>query len=149
MPRGQPTPLDIRAEALAYSRLQSDESAAEEYGVSARSIKRWRAQVAEDAELARLVNKKRAEIGERWGERIGPVIEKAMAFVERGLSGEGMDPSDPQAVKAANGTAKIFAEIALAKEILSDDQHQDPRAAPNAGADGGEGIAGRIGGRRG
>jgi len=146
MPRGKPTPLDVRAEVLAYSRMQSDESAAEEYGVSARSVQRWRKEMAENQELASLVAKKRAEIAERWGDRIGPVIEKAMDFVRRGLSGDGMDPRDPQAVKAANGTAKIFAEIALARDILIDDKHEDAGSQKNAGANGGGSVAGRIGG---
>jgi len=55
MPQGQPTPTETRAEVLAYSRLTSDENAAEEYGVSVRSVRRWRKQQAKDKELASLV----------------------------------------------------------------------------------------------
>ena len=144
MARGKRTPTETRAEAIAYAKITTYEQSAEEYGVSERSIKRWKKQQAEDAELARLVTKKRAEIAEAWGSRIGPVIEKAIEFAERSLGQEGMDPQDPQALKAANGTAKIFAEIALARDILSDDQHENSRSASDAGENVGP-IVGQIG----
>lgn len=134
--------LDERAaKALATAAILGDVEAAKRHGCSTRSLRRWRARIEEDANLAAHVRSEKAAIEAEWSEQVPGALRKALAFMERAFSE--MSPSDPDALHAVAGAFKLLTEAETTRRVL------DVRLARAAGQTGTQPLKVVAGGRTG
>jgi hypothetical protein len=108
---------ELAATVLVDAIYRGDEAAAQAYGVSTRSIRRWRERLHTDPRLATFVQTKR-EVAERnWSDSLAGAIRAGVEFLQR--AARELDPANPEAVHAAAGALKILTEIAMTREVLS------------------------------
>lgn len=115
MPRGGFDP-ELAAAVLVEATLAGDKETAKKYGISPRSIERWRRRVEVDGKLAELVAVKKGAAERDWADNLPTAIRKAIDFL--GGSMTKLDPKDPEAVRAAAGAMKLLTETAMARRLL-------------------------------
>lgn len=104
------------AAVLVDAAYRGDEEAARLWGIAERSIRRYRARMDEDGELASLVQHKRALVERGWAETLPETIREAADFIRRAAR-QG-NAKDPNMVHAVAGGMKLVAEIHFARQML-------------------------------
>lgn len=107
---------DRAAAILVDAAYKGDEAAAQEWGVSVRSVERYRARLATDPKLAVTVAEKRALAERDWIDCFPATLGAGADFIERAAK-QG-DPKDPNMVHAVAGAMKLMAEIMFVKRML-------------------------------
>ena len=102
----------VLVEAVYYG----DRVASERWGISVRSINRYRHRLATDPELAELVRLKKEAFERDWIEEMPAAIRAGVRFLTNAFGAS--DPTDPDAIHAVAGAIKILAEVGLTKEII-------------------------------
>jgi hypothetical protein len=124
---------DEMAEILAYAQLQGLKSAGERYGISERTIGRWRKDLKEGRrpELSKLVDLQRAEAATLRKDRIGETLD--LMLVELQSRRTSMTPSE-----LIDAVEKV-GELRVTRDVFSPDgqsttkDQQDPRPDTGAG----------------
>ena len=112
----RPIDHDKAAAILVDAAYKGDEVAAAEWGVSERTVKRYRARMGDDPKLALAVREKRALVERDWAETLPETIREAADFIRRAAR-QG-NARDPNMVHAVAGGMKLVAEIHFAKQML-------------------------------
>lgn len=115
------------AQVLAEADLLGDQEVSRRYGISVRSIKRYRARAHNDPKLALYVSEKKTVLAQEWAAELGPAIREAIAFLHR--AAQKADPENPQAIHAVAGALKILADVAMTRKVL------DARLSDHGGAE--------------
>lgn len=127
----RPIDPDKAAAILVDAAYRGDEAAAELWGVSQRTVKRYRARIDTDDQLALAVQEKRQLVEQDWADTLPNTIRAAAEFIERAAK-QG-NPKDPNMVHAVAGGMKLVAEVYFVKQMLDarfkDGRHDgEPRA---------------------
>lgn len=93
-----------------------DQSAADRYSLTKRTVRGYRERLSTDKELSSLFQIKKDAFESGWAEEIPAAMRQGTRFIIRAAQ-EG-DASDPDMVHSIAGAMKILAEIGLTKEIL-------------------------------
>lgn len=112
-------PTRKKAAAVVDAAFTTDHEAAEQHGVSRRSIQRWRSQVDNDPALAEnvaTIYKQQIE-GRDWLEEATRTVQQAFSFLRR--AADELDPSDPDAVKAVSLAVQTLTEAKLTAEVIN------------------------------
>lgn len=110
------TETERAASALAATMLLDDKTAAAKFGVSVRSVQRWRALLDTDDELAALVAQKKEALERDWAEDLGDAITKSIGFLGRAAADA--DTKDPAVIHSVAGALKILTDVATARQVL-------------------------------
>lgn len=112
-------PTRKKAAAIVDAAFTTDQEAAEQHEVSRRSIQRWRADMEEDPELAENVAAlyKEEIQGRDWLEEATRTVQSAFSFLRR--ASNGLDPSDPDAVKAVSLAIQTLTEAKLTAQVIN------------------------------
>lgn len=112
----RPIDYDKAAAILVDAAYGGDEAAAAEWGVSERTVKRYRARMGDDPRLALTVREKRALVEQDWAAALPETIRAAAEFIQRAAK-QG-NPRDVNMVHAVAGGMKLVAEVHFAKQML-------------------------------
>jgi len=115
----KPYSTQKKAAAIVDAAFTTDEEAAEQHGVSRRSIVRWRQEMDQSPELAQSVTaiyKEEIE-GRDWLEEATRTVQSAFSFLRRAANE--LDPSDPDAVKAVSLAIQTLTEAKLTAEVIN------------------------------
>jgi hypothetical protein len=91
------------------------------YGVSERSLRRWRRALADgsDEGLAACVRTKKAAFDSRWADECAPALAAGIAFLKDAARSAGaLQKINPAFIAAIAGAVKIIAETKLTGEII-------------------------------
>lgn len=124
MPKPPPRSIDREraARILAEAALVGDQKAADNHGICAKTLRRWRERMATDEQMSANVLKNKRRLEADWADKLPAAIRGAIAFLER--ASQESDPSDPESVHSVTGALKILTDVAIAKQIV------DARLAP-------------------
>lgn len=104
------------ARALANAAFTNDTTAANDEGITIRTLQRYRKRLDADGTLSQLVAQKKAALEREWASKIAPALRSALDFLTR--AGQEADPRDPEAIHAIAGAFKLVNEGALAKAVI-------------------------------
>jgi hypothetical protein len=110
--------VELAARVLVAAMVKGDREVAQEYGVSRRSIQRWRSIITKDpeGELATSVAKKKEAVEGDWAAKIPTAIESCLDFIEKAAR-EG-DPKDPDLLRSVAGALKMVSEVQISKVLM-------------------------------
>jgi len=113
---------ELAASALLEAAYTTDEKACAKYGVSVRSLQRWRQQLAEgDPELAGFVATKKAAFDKAWAEELPAALRKGLQCLADCMDSVRNDPESlksPTVIHAVAGAMSICAEIYLTGKVI-------------------------------
>lgn len=107
---------ELSALVLAETEFAPDKIVSERYGVSERSIQRWRVQAAEDKQLADLVAIKRNVLAAECTVEAAKTLRAQYRFQRR--AARLADPKDPKVIRAIAGAQKVHQDGIAGKRIL-------------------------------
>lgn len=102
---------ELAATVLIEAAYTTDEKAAARYGISLRTIQRWRSKIQTDPILAGFVATKKRAFDEAWAEEIPVTLRKAMRFLNDAF--EKADARNPAIIESVVGAIKIIAEVQM------------------------------------
>ena len=109
--------LDRAATIIVEAAYYGDPDTAERWGISERTIQRYRARLDEDDELSSIVARKKTAFETEWANEIPAALRSALRFLMR--AGQEADPKDPEAIHAVAGAFKLMAEIGFTRDVLN------------------------------
>lgn len=107
---------DRVATILVESIYFGDVPTAKRWGLSTRTIERYRKRLNEDDKLSGFVALKKERFESNWAEEIPAAIRNGTRFLIKSF--QEADPKDADSIHAVAGAMKILAEIGLTKEII-------------------------------
>lgn len=121
---------DKAAAILVDAAYQGDEEAARLWGISERTVKNYRARLADDSRLTLIFREKRALVERDWADALPATIQAAADFIQRAAK-QG-NPRDPAMVHAVAGGMKLVSEVMFVKQML-DARFKDGRHTLESG----------------
>ncbi len=115
---------DLAAKAVLEATVAGDEATCEKYGISRRTLFRWRKALGRGKprapldNLAQSVTEKRVELEGDWAAEIPKALQAAVAFLLRSAEPGGADPKDPDAIHAVAGAMKMLSEVSATWKLL-------------------------------
>jgi len=116
----RPIKREIAARVVALATEIGDVEAAKHFGISARTVARYRAKLAEDTELSALVAEKTKEfaaVSEGWAEQacrfMSSAIDKLNTLVQQ---------AGPEQMRDVVGAIKIVGELEITRKVLGGEQ---------------------------
>lgn len=107
---------DRAARALIEAIHYGDDVAAQRFGVTKRSIRRWRAKSQIDQELSHKVRELKDLDNRDWAKRLVDGILAQIDYATR--AAQEANPKDPEAIHANTASLRALSEIAIVKDIL-------------------------------
>jgi hypothetical protein len=109
----------------------TDEKACAKYGISIRSLQRWRRQLADgDPELAGSVATKKAAFDAAWADELPAALRKGIQCLSECMDSLRADPktfTNPAMIHAVAGAMTICAEIYFTGKVI--DSRIDPETS--------------------
>jgi hypothetical protein len=109
------------ATVLVESVSTTDQAVCDKYGVSLRSLRRYRQMLAEDDELACFVHTKKKLFDEAWAEVVPAALRNSLEFLTDAAAKARNDPHtyrNPMLIEAYAGAAKLCADIYYTGKII-------------------------------
>lgn len=119
------------AEVVVTASVRGDHVACEQYGITTRTLRRYRERMDKDPDVSATVRVKKQAVTDQWSAELASAIKDAIGFIKRAC--EAADPTDPAALHSVNGSLKILSDVAQAERFL------DARLGPPATGDGASG----------
>lgn len=107
---------DFSAIVLVAAVYKGDKAAAQEYGVTPRSIYNWRKRLDEEKEFSEIFRLKSEAMEKEWASDVGVAIRASIDFLKR--AAQSGNAKDPEMIRSVAGGLKIMAEVAAMKEVL-------------------------------
>lgn len=124
----RPFEREVIAQILAETVFNGIEATSQKYGVSERTIRRWRNHLEADAELTKLVEAKKMVFRKRWADDAGIFIQQGFQYLRVAATSQ---ETSPEMVHAIAGAMKIASEIVAVHEVLdarlSPEDREDPQ----------------------
>jgi hypothetical protein len=108
---------ELISEILITSAYDSDDQASVKYGVSKRSIQRWRIRLDTDPKLAALVARKVRLHEASWADDAPAAIRSCISFIQKASATA--NPTDPDVIYSVAGALKILVECSTMNTILN------------------------------
>lgn len=93
-----------------------DQRTAKKWGITQRTIIRYRNKLETDDELSQLVTYKNDVFTNDWAAGIPSAIRAAISFLQEAAMKA--NPEDPAVIHAVAGALKMLAEVGLTKEVI-------------------------------
>lgn len=104
------------ATVLAEAALVGDEKAANNHGVSVRSVEVWRARLNTDPLLVEFFANKTQAATSDWADDINDAIKAGVDFLKRAANQA--SPMHPDVIHAVAGAVKLLSEVQMTKRVL-------------------------------
>jgi transposase-like protein len=105
---------DVAAAVLVRAVYSGDQTACKEFGISDRTLRRYRRRLSEDPLLSEAVRSKKRVIDERWADKLPGALGNAISFITeaaRRAEAEATSYRNPALIAAIAGAMKLCAEI--------------------------------------
>lgn len=113
---------ELAAEVLLTAIFTTDEQACQKYGVSLRTLQRWRRKFVDgDPELAGCVATKKAAFDAVWAESLPAALARGIKALEKCFTEIHSDPracKNPVVLHALAGAFRIVAEVHLTSKVI-------------------------------
>lgn len=112
---------ELAATVILEAAYTTDDKAAVRYGVSTRSIRRWRKQFASDEVLAAFVRTKKEAMDAAWAEELPIALRHSLDFIASAAQSASDDPMckrNPEFIHAIAGALRICAEVYYTGKII-------------------------------
>jgi hypothetical protein len=129
---------EFAAAVLVEAMFTTNLKAAEKYDIDDRTIRNYRAKLAEDPKLYALFVEKKAEFDRAWAEELPGALRKGVRMLSACVEAASADPlikKSPQVIEAVTGVVKMLAEVQIVSRMI------DARLAEQSGAGGTEARA--------
>jgi hypothetical protein len=115
---------EFAACVLVDALYSTDANTAEQYGISMRTIQRWRKRLADgDLELSQSVGTKRTQRDAAWAQELTGALVTGLKTLQNCFLAVGNDDESlksPDMIHAVAGALKIVAEAKLTQAIIED-----------------------------
>jgi len=111
----------VAAMALREAVHTTDRQACERYGISERTMRRWRKALASDDELAAFVRAKKAAFDAAWAESLPPALRNSLEFIAGACAKAKDDPNaycSPLLISAVAAAMKLCAEVYYTGKVI-------------------------------
>lgn len=130
---------EFAAAVLVEALFTTDVKAAAKYEIEDRTIRNYRARMAEDSKLFELFKEKKAEFDKAWAEELPVALRRGVRTLAECVEAVGEDvrmKKSPQVIDAVSGAVKALAEIQIVSKIIDARiAAQDNPPGGKAGAD--------------
>ncbi|HYE73542.1 MAG TPA: hypothetical protein VEF04_09425 [Blastocatellia bacterium] len=112
---------EFQATVLVEALFTTDQKVCEKYGVSERSLRRWRNAFAfgTDQELAACVHTKKEAFDREWVAHCNPALAAGINFLTDAARFAGdQQKKNPQFIAAIAGAVKVISEVKLTSDII-------------------------------
>jgi len=106
----------MMARILVEAAYNGDDAACQKYGISDRTLRRWKAELPEYPQLSELVRIKKAEMDRNWADDAPMAVKACMEFIVKAAQEGNHKNSDM--VHAVAGAMKIVSEVMAVREYL-------------------------------
>lgn len=124
---------EFAAQVLIEAVYTTDERACQKYGISERTLRRYRAAMAKDSELSAFVRIKKQALDKAWADELRIALHKGIRTLSDCMEAISADPAyrkNPMIVSAIAGAIKLCADIELTGRII--DARLSDRDRPEA-----------------
>lgn len=124
---------EFAASVLLAAIYNSDAEACQKYGITERTLQRYRKRLAEDAKLSEVVATKKALLDKEWAQDfIGPLRKGAQFLLEafESCRGDKQYIKNPVVIQAVAEAVRLCADVVLTSKAI-DAQFGDPNQPAN------------------
>jgi transposase-like protein len=107
---------DLASVVLVEAAFLGDKATSKKFGISTRTLQRWRKRLNEDGRLSSFVAQRKKELDKAWAEEMPIAIKASIDFIRR--AAQEAAPNDPDAIHSIAGALKILSEVAMTREVL-------------------------------
>lgn len=107
---------DQVAQILVESAYRGDIDTADKYGISVRTLYRWRDRAENDTALAKLIRQKKLAFERGWADEAASALKASLEFLKE--AAQKANRTDPNVIHAVAGAAKIASEVLITREVL-------------------------------
>lgn len=148
MSKGKEIDKELAATVILEAAFTTDEKACTKYGVSVRSLQRYRKALATDPILAGVFATKKAAFDKAWAGTIPIALRKGIELIGRMYDAIRDDPmmiKNPNALSAVADAIKACADVAFTGQfidarLVSKNQPQDGLPGPDAATATGDSV---------
>lgn len=112
---------EFAATVLVEAIYTTDEKACKKFGVSDRTLRRWRKALATDPVLSGFVHTKKAAFDREWAQELPIALRKAIRVIGEiadAISDNAAMKRNPNVIVAVAGAIKICAEVHLTGRVI-------------------------------
>lgn len=113
---------ELAGTVLVSAAFTTDDQACEQYGVSLRSLQRWRRQLADgDPELAGIVSTKKAAFDKAWADDLPAALKRGISCLAECFETVKADPEshkNPAIIRAIAGAMSAVADIEITGRVI-------------------------------
>ena len=112
---------ELAAVALVEAAFKTDAEACGKFGISLRTLQRYRRQLQEDPELAGIVATKKALLDREWRDDLVKAMRGAASFIFEAAETARTDEkckTNPDMIAAMAGALKLCADVHLTSKVL-------------------------------
>jgi len=113
---------ELAATVIIAAAFTTDEKACRQYGVSVRSLQRWRRQLADgDPELAGFVATKKEAFDKTWAEQLPIALKTGLQCLSEcmdTIANDAKSKKNPEVIHAIAGALSICAEIYFTGKVI-------------------------------
>lgn len=107
---------DQIAQILVEAAYRGDSETAVKYGISQRTLYRWRDLADKSPTLAQLFGKKKDAFERGWADEAAGALKATVEFLKE--AAQKASKTDPAVIHAVAGAAKIISELLITREVL-------------------------------
>jgi hypothetical protein len=107
---------DQIAQMLVEAAYRGDNETAAKYGISARTLQRWRDASAINPQLSQLIAEKNLAFERGWADEAASALKAGLEFLKE--AAQKASKTDPAAIHAVAGAVKIASEVLITREVL-------------------------------
>ena len=112
---------DLMATVLLEAVYSSDDIACAKYGISVRSLRRYRRRLVDDPDLAEIVRSKKLLIDKAWAERLPSVLDRGIRLISEcadAIAADKLMCKNPEVIHAISGAIKICADVLYTGKLI-------------------------------
>jgi hypothetical protein len=123
---------NLIATVIVEALYTTDERACKKYGISTKSLQRYRKQLATDDELSSCVHTKKAALDNAWADELKFTLSKGIRILADCFEAVGSDPvysKNPEIIKSIAGAIMCCADVELTGKMINARIAPEDRAA--------------------
>ncbi|MGA9772340.1 MAG: hypothetical protein WBV94_25125 [Blastocatellia bacterium] len=107
---------EFAAQVLIEAVYTTDEKVCTKYGISTKTLQRYRKLASTDVEMSNNVRTKKEAFDKAWADEIPVALRKALRFIGRAC--DEADPRNPAVIEKMVGAIKIIAEAEMTGKFI-------------------------------